>query len=106
MLGKSDVQFRTTSNLTHRSARQPSFARLLRPTSAAAWPRLPTRVPFGLGLLVALAFFAVVHADDSTPDQVLKRFGVKRSGSNYMLAAEATVKNKLNEARIVLRRLS
>ncbi len=59
-----------------------------------------------LCLLTAGALFALARADDSTPDQVLKRLGVKRSGSSYILAGEATVKNKLNETRVMQRRLS
>jgi len=66
---------------------------------------VPLRVHLALGLPIVMVVFAVARCDDSTPDQVLKRLGVKRSGSSYILAGEAIVKNKLNEARIVHRRL-
>jgi len=63
-----------------------------------------SRLHLALGPLLAIVFCAVV-GDDSSPDQVLKRLGVKRFGSGYILAAETTVRTKLNEARLVQRRL-
>jgi clan AA aspartic protease (TIGR02281 family) len=59
----------------------------------------------GLGLVISAGFFALVRGDDSTPDQVLKRLGVKHLGSTYILAEEQAVKIKLNDARNVQRRL-
>lgn len=73
---------------------------------ALVWPRSFWLVPLEAGLLVAAACFAAARGDDATPNQVLKRLGVRRSGASYILLGEATVKNKLNEARIVYRRLS
>jgi len=64
-----------------------------------------SRVHFALGPLIAMVFVAVARCDDSTPEEVLKQLGVKRSQSSYILAGEATVKKKLNEARIVQQRL-
>ncbi len=64
-----------------------------------------SRLHFAVGPFVAMVFCTVARCDDSTPDQVLKRLGVKHSGSSYIVAGEATVKNKLNEARIMYRRL-
>ncbi len=42
---------------------------------------------------------SAVRADDARPEEVLKDRGLKRSGSNYILAAELDVQKKVNEAR-------
>ena len=67
---------------------------------------VPLRSHLAVSLLISTVFLTVGRCDDSSPDQVLKRLGVKRSVSSYILAEEAIVKTKLNEARMVRQRLS
>jgi clan AA aspartic protease (TIGR02281 family) len=100
------VQIRTKTKLTPCWTLDRKSRRTVQPARLVTPERFLSLAQVGLGLVMALVHLSAASGDDAPPDQVLKRLGVKRSASNYILAAEATVKNKLNEARIVYRRLS
>jgi hypothetical protein len=68
----------------------------------------PSRVGF---LILSMALTATVplmaaRAADTEPQEVLKSHGLKKSGSTYILASEADVQKKLNEARLASRQLN
>ncbi len=52
------------------------------------------------------AVAAAVRAADSSPEDVLKSHGLKRSGSTFVVASEANAQKKLNEARLASRQLN
>ena len=64
-----------------------------------------------VGWMVLITAITVVfetsaaRADDARPEEVLKDRGLKRSGSNYILAAELDVQKKVNEARSLSQQL-
>jgi len=59
-----------------------------------------------LPTFAAACVAVAVGADESDPEGVLKSHGLKRSGSIYVVAAEADVQKKLNEARLASRQLN
>jgi clan AA aspartic protease (TIGR02281 family) len=60
------------------------------------------------GFLCTLATFhvATVRAQSEPPEEVLKRAGLKRSGSSYVLAGEADVQRRMSAARLVSREMN
>ncbi len=55
---------------------------------------------------LVLLFSAAVGLGAEGPDDLLKEKGLKKSGTTYVLAGEAEVQKKLNEARVVSKQMS
>ncbi len=63
------------------------------------------RVRIGVSLALLLALHASAGADDKTPEAVLKEKGLRRVGTTYVVAGEAEVQKRLNEARAAYREM-
>jgi aspartyl protease family protein len=59
-----------------------------------------------LGLLTVALACPALRADDESPEAVLKRNGLRRSGTTYVLAAEAAVQKKLTEVKGLSKQLA
>jgi hypothetical protein len=68
---------------------------------------MPGRVTACLAsLLLFVGTFTAVAAQDKAAEEVLKAKGLRKAGSNYVLAGEGEVQKKLNEAQGLSRQMT